>query len=463
MPKTRQLPLPPIWKSLSARLLVLTVFFVMLVELFVYAPSVARYRLVYLQDKMANAQLAISTLQTTEGQRITQVLQDRLLTHARAHMIMLRAPGQPKYAIMRELPSKIDATFDLREETFFGLIADAFETLVNGGDRTLRVRGPSPTNPEALIEIVISEKPLYNELVDYSWRILGLSILISLVTAALVYASLHLILVRPLRGLTENMIHYRADPADPNRFLYPGRREDEMGVAQQEYAAMQEQVSISLRRRDRLAVLGGAVTRINHDLRNMLGSAQLVSDRLTHVQDPEVQRVAPRLVRAIDRAVDLCTRTLAYAGRDIDLLHRETFALAPLMDEVFADEEVRAEGRTLKHSIDPDLTVRADRGQIYRVLINLVHNAAKAGATTITAAATSADNEVIIDMRDNGPGIPKDLRNGLFVAFHQSERSNGGSGLGLAISREIIVAHGGRISLEDSETGAHFRIRLPRG
>jgi signal transduction histidine kinase len=453
---------PAIWKSLSVRLLVLTVFFVMLVEVFVYAPSVARYRLVYLQDKLANAHLATVALEAAGKKELTRMLQERLLDHARAYIVLRRVKGQPKRAIMRQMPPPIDRVYDLRKTSFFGLIFDAFETLIMGGDRTLRILGPSPADPKVLMDIVLSEQPLYDEMLAYSWRILLLSILISLITAALVYASLHLLIVRPLKGLTENMIIFRGAPEDAGRMLRPSKREDELGVAQREYAQMQDDLRVSLRQKERLAVLGGAVTRINHDLRNMLSSAQLVSDRLAMAEDPEVKKVAPRLVRAIDRAVELCTQTLDYSSRDIDQLNRMEFQLAALIDEVFSDEELVTPDTRLNHDIDAAQTITADRGQIFRVFANLTHNALQAGATEIKVSIENG-SVVVIDVLDNGPGVPEDLRTGLFDAFKKAPR-NGGTGLGLAITREIIDAHGGAIELIDdaNSEGAHFRITLPQ-
>ena len=452
---------PPFWKSLSVRLLVLTVFFVMLVEVFVYAPSVARYRLVYLEDKLANAHLATVALDAAGKRDITRMLQERLLDHARAYIVLRREAGQPKRAIMREMPPPIDRIYDLRRTSFLGLILDAFEVLFSGGDRTLRVLGPSPADPKVLMDIVLSEKPLYDEMIAYSGRILALSIIISLVTAALVYLALHFLMVRPLKGLTENMVSFRQDPEDALRVMTPSSRADELGVAEREYAQMQTDLRDSLRQKERLAVLGGAVTRINHDLRNMLASAQLVSDRLTTVEDPEVKKVAPRLVRAIDRAVALCTQTLDYSSRNLDKLNRSDFPLAELIDEVFADEEVATPASRLQHCVKADMTMYGDRGHIYRVFANLTHNALQAGATSVRIAPVG-DSAEVIDVIDDGPGIPEDLRAELFKAFKKTS-NNGGTGLGLAIAREIVDAHGGDIQLMASETGAHFRITLPQG
>ena len=75
---------------------------------------------------------------------------------------------------------------------------------------------------------------------------------------------------------------------------------------------MQETVRQALRHNARLAALGTAVTKINHDLRNILSTARLISDGLADSEVPEVKRVTPRLLAAIDRAVALCTRTLSF-------------------------------------------------------------------------------------------------------------------------------------------------------
>src|SRR5262249_41331339 len=185
-----------------------------------------------------------------------------------------------------------------------------------------------------IVEVLLEEAPLRAEMWDFGTRILALSIVISLVTAALVYLSLQWLLVRPMRRITANMIEFREDPEDAARGVAAGRGRDEIGVAERELAVMQRTVRQALGQRARLAALGTAVTKINHDLRSILATARLVTDGLTASAAPEVRRVAPRLLDAIDRAVALCTRTLDFSREDTPPLSRSRFALAPLIDEI---------------------------------------------------------------------------------------------------------------------------------
>ena len=91
-------------------------------------------------------------------------------------------------------------------------------------------------------------------------------------------------------------------------------RGDEIGVAERELASMQRQLSSLLAQKNRLAQLGMAVSKINHDLRNMLANAQLISDRLVAIPDPTVQRFVPKLIASLDRAIQFCNASLQFGG-----------------------------------------------------------------------------------------------------------------------------------------------------
>src|SRR6202161_1222657 len=97
---------------------------------------------------------------------------------------------------------------------------------------------------------------------------------------------------------------------------------------------MQETVRQALRQKERLAALGTAVAKINHDLRNILTTARLVSDGLSGSAAPEVRRVTPRLLAAIDRAGALTPRPLRCAGEGAPPPVLRRFALGPLVQEV---------------------------------------------------------------------------------------------------------------------------------
>lgn len=457
---SRTLRLPPFWRGLSSRLLWLTIFFVMLSEVFIYAPSIARFRLVYLQERIAASHLATLALEAAPDHKLTPALEAEILDHVAAFGVTLYKPGQAgELMLERDMPPMVNQVFDLRQETFFGLIADAFAALFRSGPHIIRVTGPSPRDPAMLVEVTLDEAVMRAGMYDYSERILILSIGIAVATAALVYLSLQLLLVRPMRRLTENMAEFGHDP-EVTAPIEPGNRTDEIGVAQRALAEMEAGLRAALRERARLATLGAAVARINHDLRNILQTAQLISDRLASVDDPAVRRMAPGLMAAIDRAIALCGRTVDYAQSD-KAVRRARVPLRPLVAEAAALAEPR--GVAVEITAGADAAVGGDRNQLFRVFANLIGNAAEAGARRVRVEAAASDGAWIITVADNGPGMPDEVKETLFTPFARSSRP-GGSGLGLAIVREVLRAHGGDIVLASSSAnGTAFRLRLPQG
>ncbi len=262
--------------GLSARLLLLTVFFVMLCELLIFLPSVARDRLAYLEDRLDAARLAVFALDATPDNMVTQSLANELLADVGAHGIVVHKPDST-LMIDSEMPPVPDATFDLRGAGMFSLIRDALGMLMRGDNRILRVLDASAKEPGVVVEVLLDEAPLRAEMWDFAERLFGVSLVISLVTAALVYVSLQWLLVAPMRRLTQGMIQFREHPENASLSLAPPRRRDEVGQAEREFAAMQETVRQAMSQKGDLAALGEAVTKINHDLRNVaLDHAPLV-------------------------------------------------------------------------------------------------------------------------------------------------------------------------------------------
>ena len=209
--------------GLSARLLILTMFFVMLSEVFIYAPSIGRYRLVYMEERIAAAHLASLALDVPSDQAVSPKLMDELLDHARSRGIVLRRPRSKALLMSSNVPPRIDATYDLAKGRFFPLIWEAFLVMARTEDRVIRVIGKSPKGPGVVVETIIDEAPMRIEMYDYSGRILLLSLVISFLTASLVYLSLHWLFVRPMLGITDNMVAFRANPEDAGRVIQPGR------------------------------------------------------------------------------------------------------------------------------------------------------------------------------------------------------------------------------------------------
>jgi signal transduction histidine kinase len=448
--------------GLSARLLLLTIGFVMLAEVLIYTPSIGRFRAVYLEERLAAGHLAILALEATPDHMVSQELTIELLKHVEAFTVALTKPGAGKLMLMDLPPKHIDASFDLREAGFFVLIRDAFAALLAKPGRVIRVVGVSSKDPNILVEVVLNEGPMRDEMFAFSQRILALSLVISLFTAALVFLSLHWMMVRPMRHITASMSAFRKDPEDASRVVRPSNRRDEIGFAEHELAAMQEGLRASLQQKTRLAALGVAVTKINHDLRNILATARLVSDRLDLSDDPEVKRVTPTLMSAIDRAVNLCAQTLSFTREGPPALELTRFDLRALVADVGAALPETVNGQPVWNSLlQGGLEVEADREHLFRVLSNLGQNAIEAGASRVEVSAEQMDGRVRVTVSDNGPGLPPRAHQQLFQPFTGSARP-GGTGLGLAIARDLVRAHGGEIRLEHSTAdGTSFRIELP--
>lgn len=451
-------------RGLPARVLALTVLFVMLAEVLIYVPSIARFRLVHLEDHVARAHIAVLALEATPDQMVSAALERDLLFHAGAHSLSLTTGDGRVRMLAGDRVPPVDARFDLRESGPLSLIMEAFATLAHGDGRVLGVVARSPKAPAETVEIVIDETPLRTAMIGYSWRILELSVAISLIAAGLVFVSLHWLLVRPMLRISESMMRFRANPDDAAAVVVPSARRDEIGLVERELERMQHDLRAALGQKTRLAALGSAVAKINHDLRNTLASAVLASDHLASVDNAEVQRVAPRLLDAIDRAVSLCTRTLEFARDERPVLRSSRFPLAALLADVAAAlPGARTDGAAVPvlESDGCDLVLEADREQVFRVFSNLAWNAAQAGAGRIAVRVAAVNGGCAIDVADDGTGIDDAGRARLFEPF-SGPRRDGGTGLGLVIAREIVRAHGGDLSLlATGPAGTTFRLRWP--
>jgi signal transduction histidine kinase len=455
--------LPRGFYGLSARLLMLTVIFVMISEVLIYAPSIARFRKDYLDGRIAAAHLATLALEATPDNMVSEELKIELLYHAGALAIVIAKPREVRRVLSADMPPNADAVYDLRAATFVGLIADAFMALGEGDNRVLRIVGRSPKQDGVTVEVLLHEAPMRMAMFDFSWRILALSLFISFLSACAVYLTLQWLMVRPMRRLTENMMAFRDAPEDQRNVIATSDRADEIGIVTRELAGMEDAVRTALRQKARLAALGSAITKINHDLRNILATARLVSDRLADSSDPKVQRLAPTLVGSIDRAVTLCEQTLDYARDELPRPRRERFVLGDLIEEVGRVVALLTkDGGAWQTSVPDGLVVHADRDQLFRVFVNLGRNAVEAGARQVrVTAALAGSSNLVVEVADDGPGIPPKAQDKLFQPFAGTARA-GGTGLGLAIARELVRAHGGELAMaQTSAAGTSFRIELP--
>lgn len=452
--------------GLSTKLLLLTILFVMVAEVLVFVPSVSNFRRQWLMERLQAAQIASLAAEAAPGGRLPAKLRDELLDRARVKAISVKHEDSRSLIVQMDTPEEVD-TYDLRDASWAELIGDALMVYVVPDNRVIRVVGEPGFNPGETVDVVMEEGPLKAAMMKYGFDILGLSILISIITATLVFLALDWLLVKPMTQLTRNMVRFAEQPEDPSRIIAPSKRRDEIGTAERELAAMQNELSQTLSQKTRLAALGLAVSKVSHDLRNMLSSAQLLSDRLAEVRDPTVQRLVPKLIASLDRAIRLCVQTLDFGQAQETPPNRVRFELAPLVTEVGDSLGLPREGEIdWDLNLEDGLEVDADRDQLYRVLANLCRNAVQAFEAepgcigTIQVFARRDGAVVSIDVADTGPGVPEQARKRLFQAF-QSVARKGGSGLGLAISAELVMAHGGQIELVSNEGGATFRITIP--
>lgn len=454
--------------SLSGRFLILTTIFVMLAEILIFVPSIARFREEYLQNRLERAQIA--SLALLADDMIESDLEQELLENAGVFNVVLRRDEVRQLVLSTPMPRPIDATYDLRDGTALVLIRDAMMRLWEPENQVVRVIGAPVREAGLLIEITIETEPMRDAMLDYGVRILVLSAVISVFTALLLFIAVRAIIVKPIRGVVGHMQRYAAAPEDARRIIVPNAGVTELREAEEALKAMQTELISALRQKDRLAQLGSAVSKISHDLRNILTSAQLFTDRIESSEDPLVARMAPKLVGSITRAVHLCESTLAFGKAEEPSPTLTMLTLDDLVADVL-DSERLAIGDfdlSLSENIPPLFTLRADPEQLFRVISNLVRNArqaivARGESGEINVSAYEDDNNWWIEISDTGPGLPKKAQEHLFTPF-QGGVSKGGTGLGLAIASELIRAHGGALELDRTgPTGTVFSIRLPKG
>ncbi len=451
--------------GLSRRLLVLTLFFVMLAEVMLYLPSAARFRVSYFEAKIELASLAALSLVAAPDAMVSEELEDELLRGVDAKLVAMRRNSTRALMLSdrQDLPM-LGPAFDLSHWMWWEAIGDALMLLAGQVDPYLRVVGPAPRYPDTEIEVVLPSAPLVQAMRDFSGRIFWVSLAISGFAAMLVYCALQWLLVAPMQRLTRSIVGFRAAPEDVRQIIEPSTRQDELGLAERELRAMQQDLRQALTQRQRLAQLGIAVSKISHDLRNMLASAQLVSDRLAESDDPIVRQAAPRLVDSLDRAIALCAQTLRYGKAEERPPQPEALPLHDFCEDVAAALGLPEQtALAWKNRVPGDLVLRVDPEQFYRIMLNLLRNALQAmpQGGEIRLNATVHDGRVAIEIADTGGGLSEPARAHLFEAFRGGARQ-GGTGLGLAIARELARGHGGELELaRTGPLGTTFRILLP--
>jgi len=469
--------------NLSLQILLLTISFVLLAEVFIFVPSIINFRLTWLEERLTAANIAILAIEAAPDHMVSEMLTKKLLDNAQMVAISLKHKGKRQLILNTDQPLNIAARYDLRKRSYWGMMQDTLKIMFHAAPHGSLIQVTGYTNfttpsDDSFIEIIFPEDLLCEDMHRYSVNVMLLSIIISLITAGLVYFSLSCLLIRPVKRMTKSIIDFRDSPEIATNGLPEEGRRDEIGIIMGELGKMQNEIRKALIQKKHLAELGEGVSKINHDLRNILSSALMVTDHLSRIDDPIVQKLTPRFVTAVDRAIRLCENTLKYGKSHTEKPNLSLISLHQIIEEVALSLGLSDLSEiTFHNDVPEDLLLNVDGDHIFRVFLNLCRNALQAmkqrGDITITATRainnhTGINNHIglnnhiestIIDIIDNGPGIPDQIKKTLFQPFHNS--ANGGAGLGLAISKELLEAHGGSLALiESQENGTHFRIIL---
>lgn len=463
-------------RSLSTQLLVITVLVVLLTEILIMIPSVANQHHGWLRSRMDAAFLVGLAL----GDQNTPETDTMMVEKVFASADILGATISTDQGNLLKLSPKLGKAhaqikhdIDLEGYSLLSKINDAWATMFSTGNDFIRIKITNYGDNSRIRDIIVSRADLRSDLRTYSRNILGLSLLISAITAMSVFAYLNRLIISPVKHLRENMAAFEIDPENPANVMKASGRVDEIGDTERDLTALENRLQALLNERRRLAALGAGISKISHDLRNILASAQLMSDRLMNSDDPRVKKLSPRLVDALDRAITLSRDTLSYGKIAPDTLNRSAVNMSELIESVFDD--TASMYVEMISDIPEELTIKADRTQLHRALTNLVKNSVEAMTEGIdqdeppscapshrlTLVHTLTDTMLVIAITDTGPGLPDGAKEFLYEPFKGSYKP-GGSGLGVAITAEIIRAHGGELSLiKSDETGASFQLTLP--
>lgn len=450
--------------SLTIRLLLFTILFVLVFEILIFVPAIVQFRTSFLEQRMASGTTAALSLEEVPGHQISPNLEQELLTSAQIQAIIITREDSRQLILRSKMPFTLVGRYDLRQGGFVSSLKNTIDTFMRQGNGVIQVAGASMTPRFKFVEIVIWEKHLYEAMLTYSFNILGATMLFSMLTAVFIFIFIQLFVVKPITHMTKSISGFRTNPEDTRQTLQATSRSDEIGIIEREINRMQEELRQALNQKTKLAELGLAVSKINHDLRNILATAQLSSERLREIKDPMVKTLTYRLIGSVDRAITLCESTLKHGRADEAAPEQSTLNLYNLASDVGSALGFDSQNnQNWVIEIDPNHNIYADSDHMFRVLLNLGQNAKQAISEkgSINIRFDNKNNIDNIYVADTGSGIAQSLQDELFTPFKNSNKAKG-TGLGLAIARELVRAHGGDLTLQKSDAeGTVFHICLP--
>jgi signal transduction histidine kinase len=324
-------------------------------------------------------------------------------------------------------------------------------------DLTVAVSVATPTGPDTVFAMTSVEQ------VEDQFHLLALGLLVLVTVVVVVSGGLAWILagraLRPVEAVRAEVADINA--GDLHRRVPEPMRQDEIGRLARTMNAMLGRLEESVARQQEF------VSDASHELRSPLAALMAQIDVARAHPDaadwPAVAEVvtdeAERLSRIVD---DLLLLARADEGHLVAGEERVD------IDELVLAEAVRlrAQGHVLVDLRQVGAApVAGDREQLRRMVRNLVDNAECHARTTVTFGLTCRGGTVELVVADDGPGIPEDQRERIFERFARVDggrnRSTGGTGLGLAIVGKVVEAHGGTVTVEDSDVGTRMVVRLP--
>lgn len=443
----------------------MTIIFVMLAEILLFIPSSAIFRQNWLQERADQAGLLTLAIEGVPDYTGGEMLSDQFMKDTSVSMVAQKRMGRSQLVLgMPPIGDKI-ITADLRQSDRIKNFNETLRAFFGNGEGYIRILAEPTVSDADALEVIVPQAALKTALRDYCNRILLWSLGISLLTGLMIYAALSRMIVKPIQKLASGLTAFRQDPRKRLGNSQEITRQDEVGQLEHEFVDMKEGVRTAFQQQERLATLGMAMAKINHDLRNVLTSAQLISDRLAGDKEERISRMGERLVRAVDRGVKLCEATLSFSQSVEERPEPKPIRLATLIGEAAGDTMAEEGQVKFTNKVPSKLMVNADPEQAYRIFHNLFRNAVQAMAESdekhLLVESEMMDSKVCIRITDTGPGLPKTAIDNLFKAFTSSAKK-GGTGLGLTISRELARANGGNLSLEKTdEHGTVFVVGLP--
>jgi len=450
----------------------LTILFVMLAEILIFIPSFSRQRIDYLEMQMQRAEIAIQALLVSVGSmpKMNDIPPEKEIDLLSAmglyEIVKYDANDDVIVRLKRPLTQYSFEKYDLSHNDPLQWIVDSFKSSFNNSAELIRLTKTNPIDQTRLV-VVLPKAELKQSLLGYAIRILLLSLFISGVTALLIYMVIKRFVVRPIVNLIEKMEYYQKEPEDPKRIIAPSSSIKDINAAETALATLQSQVIEALDQKNRLAALGEAVAKINHDLRNILASAQLLADRLEQSQEPMAQRIGQKLVRSLDRATTLCTNSLIYGRLKETLPQKKPVNLSDVVTDVLESILWKDADLDIQVNIDHPISFMSDADYLYRILLNLLRNSYQAierhadSSKLLIINAKIEGKFVVIHISDTGDGIPDDMLDVLYKPFKGNVRQ-GGSGLGLPITQDLCKVLGGEITLlKTNDKGTVFEVKLP--